>query len=289
MPAALSARVPAAARHGRGALRRCCSPTIRGPRCRIYAPVGGHRDLLAYLVRRLLENGANSSFVSVAADPEVPVAIIAASGREPDRRRRGTRATRTSRCRATSTLRNGAILPASNSATGASLAALLAEIRRAGCRPRRRRLSTAVTSGSERPVLSPIDDEPIGSVSEGDDAVAAAAMAAAHAGFAAWAADAGRNARNRARTRRRSAGGEARPADGAAAGRRRQDARRCAGGGARGGRFLPLLRGAGAADADPAADAGSDRRNRTCCATAGVACSSASARGIFRWRSSSGR
>ena len=41
--------------------------------CRIYAPVGGHRDLLAYLVRRLLENGANSSFVSVAADPAVPV------------------------------------------------------------------------------------------------------------------------------------------------------------------------------------------------------------------------
>ena len=34
-----------------------------GTRCRIYAPVGAHRDLLAYLVRRLLENGANSSFV----------------------------------------------------------------------------------------------------------------------------------------------------------------------------------------------------------------------------------
>src|SRR5262244_3345897 len=44
--------------------------------CRVYAPVGGHRDLLAYLVRRLLENGANSSFVSVAADPSVPVADI---------------------------------------------------------------------------------------------------------------------------------------------------------------------------------------------------------------------
>ena len=44
--------------------------------CRVYAPVGGHRDLLAYLVRRLLENGANSSFVSVAADPGVPVAAI---------------------------------------------------------------------------------------------------------------------------------------------------------------------------------------------------------------------
>jgi RHH-type transcriptional regulator, proline utilization regulon repressor / proline dehydrogenase / delta 1-pyrroline-5-carboxylate dehydrogenase len=44
--------------------------------CRVYAPVGGHRDLLAYLVRRLLENGANSSFVSVAADPAVLVSEI---------------------------------------------------------------------------------------------------------------------------------------------------------------------------------------------------------------------
>ncbi|OYY72444.1 bifunctional proline dehydrogenase/L-glutamate gamma-semialdehyde dehydrogenase PutA [Sphingomonas sp. 28-63-12] len=40
----------------------------RGYHCRIYAPVGGHRDLLAYLVRRLLENGANSSFVHQLAD-----------------------------------------------------------------------------------------------------------------------------------------------------------------------------------------------------------------------------
>src|SRR5581483_5657569 len=44
--------------------------------CRVYAPVGGHRDLLAYLVRRLLENGANTSFVSVAADPRVPIGAI---------------------------------------------------------------------------------------------------------------------------------------------------------------------------------------------------------------------
>src|SRR4028119_1603113 len=47
-----------------------------GIACRTYAPVGGHRDLLAYLVRRLLENGANSSFVSVAADPSVPVEAL---------------------------------------------------------------------------------------------------------------------------------------------------------------------------------------------------------------------
>ena len=44
--------------------------------CRTYAPVGSHRDLLAYLVRRLLENGANSSFVAVAADDAVPVATL---------------------------------------------------------------------------------------------------------------------------------------------------------------------------------------------------------------------
>ncbi|MGM4929130.1 bifunctional proline dehydrogenase/L-glutamate gamma-semialdehyde dehydrogenase PutA [Tardiphaga sp. 619_E2_N8_5] len=43
---------------------------------RTYAPVGSHRDLLAYLVRRLLENGANSSFVAIAADDAVPIATL---------------------------------------------------------------------------------------------------------------------------------------------------------------------------------------------------------------------
>ncbi|WP_267382499.1 MULTISPECIES: bifunctional proline dehydrogenase/L-glutamate gamma-semialdehyde dehydrogenase PutA [unclassified Sphingomonas] len=59
-----------------------------GYHCRVYAPVGGHRDLLAYLVRRLLENGANSSFVHQLADARLteaeiladPVARIAAVG-----------------------------------------------------------------------------------------------------------------------------------------------------------------------------------------------------------------
>ena len=59
-----------------------------GYHTRIYAPVGGHRDLLAYLVRRLLENGANSSFVHQLADARLseadiladPVAKIAAVG-----------------------------------------------------------------------------------------------------------------------------------------------------------------------------------------------------------------
>ena len=47
-----------------------------GRACRIYAPVGEHEDLLAYLVRRLLENGANTSFVNRLADDELPVAEI---------------------------------------------------------------------------------------------------------------------------------------------------------------------------------------------------------------------
>ena len=47
-----------------------------GTRCRIYAPVGVHEDLLAYLVRRLLENGANSSFVNQLLDEDVPAAIL---------------------------------------------------------------------------------------------------------------------------------------------------------------------------------------------------------------------
>ena len=50
--------------------------------CRVYAPVGSHEDLLAYLVRRLLENGANSSFVHRIADPEVPVEELIADPAE---------------------------------------------------------------------------------------------------------------------------------------------------------------------------------------------------------------
>ena len=49
----------------------------QGTRCRIYAPVGAHKDLLAYLVRRLLENGANSSFVNQIVDESIPPSVVA--------------------------------------------------------------------------------------------------------------------------------------------------------------------------------------------------------------------
>ncbi|PIE42105.1 MAG: bifunctional proline dehydrogenase/L-glutamate gamma-semialdehyde dehydrogenase [Gammaproteobacteria bacterium] len=45
--------------------------------CRIYAPVGAHKDLLPYLVRRLLENGANTSFVHKLVDPKTPIDSLA--------------------------------------------------------------------------------------------------------------------------------------------------------------------------------------------------------------------
>ncbi|MEM7423535.1 MAG: bifunctional proline dehydrogenase/L-glutamate gamma-semialdehyde dehydrogenase PutA, partial [Pseudomonadota bacterium] len=52
--------------------------SARGIPCRIYAPVGSHEDLLPYLVRRLLENGANTSFVNRIVDEKLPVADIVA-------------------------------------------------------------------------------------------------------------------------------------------------------------------------------------------------------------------
>src|SRR3990172_12657429 len=45
--------------------------------CRVYAPVGSHEDLLPYLVRRLLENGSNTSFVNRIVDESLPVEEVA--------------------------------------------------------------------------------------------------------------------------------------------------------------------------------------------------------------------
>lgn len=67
--------------HGMGeALYRCVRSGDGGPRaaCRVYAPVGGHRDLLPYLVRRLLENGANTSFVNRIGDPRIEIDDVVA-------------------------------------------------------------------------------------------------------------------------------------------------------------------------------------------------------------------
>ncbi|GHA12818.1 bifunctional proline dehydrogenase/L-glutamate gamma-semialdehyde dehydrogenase PutA [Oceanisphaera arctica] len=63
--------------HGMGESLHDAVLTKQGTRCRIYAPVGAHQDLLAYLVRRLLENGANSSFVNQIVDTRIQPEDIA--------------------------------------------------------------------------------------------------------------------------------------------------------------------------------------------------------------------
>lgn len=64
--------------HGMGGelYEQIVPPEAFGIACRIYAPVGSHEDLLPYLVRRLLENGANSSFVNRIVDAKAPVSAL---------------------------------------------------------------------------------------------------------------------------------------------------------------------------------------------------------------------
>jgi RHH-type transcriptional regulator, proline utilization regulon repressor / proline dehydrogenase / delta 1-pyrroline-5-carboxylate dehydrogenase len=156
--------------------------------CRVYAPVGGYADLLAYLVRRLLENGANSSFVSVAADPLVPVETVL---RRPQRWIANAANARHPHI----PLPRDLFSPERRNSTGvefgdsAALAKLLAEIRDAPQSASAAPLIDGVAiAGRKRSVRSPIDGESIGSVYEGDEAIIAAAMAAAQAGFPPWSA-----------------------------------------------------------------------------------------------------
>jgi RHH-type proline utilization regulon transcriptional repressor/proline dehydrogenase/delta 1-pyrroline-5-carboxylate dehydrogenase len=153
---------------------------------RVYAPVGGYADLLAYLVRRLLENGANSSFVSVSADPNVPIETIL---RRPQSWIADPLHARHSHI----PLPRDLFAPArGNSAgvefgDGAALDALLAEIKAApktvDATPR---VDGMALAGAGRDVMSPIDGGVIGTVQEGDAAIVTSTMAAAQAGFAAW-------------------------------------------------------------------------------------------------------
>ncbi len=155
--------------------------------CRIYAPVGGHRDLLPYLVRRLLENGANSSFVSNVIDPAVPVATLlrppqSLIGNPVNARNPGI------------PLPRDLYRPERRNSEGiefghrASVEALLAEIQRSGGTEAKAGplIDGVVVSGRQRFVHSPIDDVIVGTVAEADEAIVRSAMAAAEAGFPSW-------------------------------------------------------------------------------------------------------
>jgi RHH-type transcriptional regulator, proline utilization regulon repressor / proline dehydrogenase / delta 1-pyrroline-5-carboxylate dehydrogenase len=156
--------------------------------CRVYAPVGGHRELLAYLVRRLLENGANSSFVAIAGDRSVPIerllkrpAVLLDGGR---RARHGRIA-----------LPGDLYLPARRNSKGIEfgsrqdLTSLLDGMRLAGEAPIAARplAAAASTNASSRPVVSPVDGKTIvGSVIEAPVESIDELFAAAGRGFIAW-------------------------------------------------------------------------------------------------------
>ena len=154
--------------------------------CRVYAPVGGYSDLLAYLVRRLLENGANSSFVSLAADPNVPIETIL--------RRPQTWIADESHARHSHIpLPRDLFAPVRRNSAGvefgdrASLETLLSEMRAAPQSTSAKALIDGVAiAGRERPVKSPIDGKPVGTVQDGDETIVASAIAAACAAFRAW-------------------------------------------------------------------------------------------------------
>ncbi len=149
--------------------------------CRIYAPVGTHETLLAYLVRRLLENGANTSFVNRIADPEVTVDALVADPVEA-----------AAALRPVGAPHPAIVLPAAlfgaeragsaglDLANEARLAELGEALRAAGAH-----LWQAGAAGAARPVANPADSRDlVGKVAEADaDAVAAAIAGAAASGW----------------------------------------------------------------------------------------------------------
>ena len=149
-----------------------------GYACRSYAPVGGHRDLLAYLVRRLLENGANSSFVHQLADAGVDDATLLA---DPAVKIASVGGTRHPSIPLPRDLFPGRVNSAGLDLADASvLAGVAAEV--ADCPPP----TPPVPQGEHlRATGSPPET---GGVGGGKDAAAtvAAAITAAHAAFPAW-------------------------------------------------------------------------------------------------------
>jgi RHH-type transcriptional regulator, proline utilization regulon repressor / proline dehydrogenase / delta 1-pyrroline-5-carboxylate dehydrogenase len=173
--------------HGMGeALYEALLDELPDLTCRVYAPVGGYSDLLAYLVRRLLENGANSSFVSVAADPAVPIENIL---RRPQSQIGDATHARHSHI----PLPRDLFRPGRRNSSGiefgdrASLETLLREIHGVPHTADAKSIVDGIEiAGRERPALSPIDGREIGTVQESDKAIVNSALAAAHSAFQSW-------------------------------------------------------------------------------------------------------
>ena len=164
--------------------------------CRIYAPVGSHDTLLAYLVRRLLENGSNSSFVNRIANAEVPLDGLV---EDPVRTvRRAAEADGSAGAPHPAIPLPGALYgPARANSRGLDLASepQLAALAQALARSQSRRWHAApilaegaAPAAAGQPVVNPADPgDLVGTVLEAADDDVESALAAAAAAAAAWA------------------------------------------------------------------------------------------------------
>ena len=172
--------------HGMGEALHEALRTRSGVACRVYAPVGPHRDLLAYLIRRLIENGANSSFVARAADPAASEDALLA---DPYDLLRDSGRPRHAHLRLPGEMfaplrKNSLGVEFGDSAALGFLKMDVNEFAQAQTTAR----PTCESASLPRKILSPIDGAPVGQVFEADAATAAAAMTAAHKAFPGWSA-----------------------------------------------------------------------------------------------------
>ncbi|MFH1870569.1 MAG: bifunctional proline dehydrogenase/L-glutamate gamma-semialdehyde dehydrogenase PutA [Pseudomonadota bacterium] len=169
-----------------------------GRRCRIYAPVGSHETLLPYLVRRLLENGSNSSFVNRIVDESVSIDELLADPLSRVRPQGGAphpAIPLPARLFGAGRL-NSAGVDLADEARIAELESGLAQLaaRQWSARPLPGVATSSVTSsatpssGLPLPVLNPADhEERVGEVTEADDAAVELALATAASCAADWA------------------------------------------------------------------------------------------------------
>ncbi|HVO14681.1 MAG TPA: bifunctional proline dehydrogenase/L-glutamate gamma-semialdehyde dehydrogenase PutA [Alphaproteobacteria bacterium] len=175
--------------HGMGEAlyEQIVAPGAEGRPCRIYAPVGSHEDLLPYLVRRLLENGANTSFVNRIVDETLPVETIVADPVE-------TVAALAQKPHPRIPLPRDMYRPERVNSAGvdlsdpAALAGLRADMERAETRPWTAEATVGGTGAAKsRPVTDPARrDRVVGTVVEADPAQVEATLAAAARAAPGW-------------------------------------------------------------------------------------------------------
>ncbi|HRD92863.1 MAG TPA: bifunctional proline dehydrogenase/L-glutamate gamma-semialdehyde dehydrogenase PutA [Accumulibacter sp.] len=160
-----------------------------GRACRVYAPVGSHEDLLAYLVRRLLENGANSSFVNRIADADLPIDALIA---DPVERLAALAVKRQTRIPLPRDLfgaerSNSEGLDMNDKATLEDLRSAIKQSTHVSYLAAPLIAGKQGSGASSRPVCSPADQrEVVGQVIEASTADVNAALAVAQAAFPAW-------------------------------------------------------------------------------------------------------